>query len=71
MAGSYLDYEKLLSNGIPGLKHMAAEYEAKTRSQGSDAVLKKITVDKPETMREAIQLMWLYILISGTVMFTA
>lgn len=111
MAGSYLDYEKLLANGIPGLKRMVAEYEAEACRQGGDvelfqgmelalellvkccihyhnmalsmaswteeeterqnlleiaAVLEKITSDKPETLREAIQLMWLYILISGT-----
>lgn len=111
MAGSYLDYEKLLANGIPGLKRMVAEYEEEARRQGQDAelfqgmgmalellskcclhyhdmalgmafwaegeaerknlsemaaALKKITTDKPGNLREAIQLMWLYILISGT-----
>ena len=39
MAGSYLDYEKLLTNGIPGIKRMVAEYEAEARSQGRDAEL--------------------------------
>lgn len=110
MAGSYLDYEKLLENGIPGLRRMVEEGEAKARKQGGDAALfqgmemaldllakcclyyhemaigmasgaeekerqnlldmaaalKKLAVHKPGTMREAIQLMWLYILISGT-----
>lgn len=111
MAGSYLDYGKLLDKGIPGLKRMAAEYGAKARKQGGDAelfqgmemalellvkccihyrdmalemaarteegaehlnllkmaeALQKITADKPGTLREAIQLMWLYILVSGT-----
>lgn len=109
MAGSYLDYEKLLENGIPGMKRMAAEYEAKANRQGGNAelfrgmemalellvkcckhyhdmalrmaslteaerlnllemaaALEKISTDRPKTLREAIQLMWLYILISGT-----
>lgn len=110
MAGSYLDYEKLLENGIPGLEQIAAERK-KEAQQGTDAqlfegmeialrilkkcciyyhdmalellgqttdkeesfrlqemaeALLKISAHRPETLREAIQLMWLYILISGT-----
>ena len=111
MAGSYLDYGKLLANGIQGLKRMVEEYEEEAHRQEQDtelfqgmgmalellskcclyyhdmalgmafwaegeaerknlsemaAALKKITTDKPGNLREAIQLMWLYILISGT-----
>lgn len=109
MAGSYLDYEKLLELGIPGLRQQIAgkketanadstvlyeamddaltllakcclHYRAEALSQMENVsahdekqnlremadALERITHSKPETLREAIQLMWLYILISGT-----
>ncbi len=111
MAGSYLDYEKLLKNGISGLERLVSERKSRAKAQGEETelfegmeaalklltvcclhyrdealvmmdkaaepsekknlyemavTLEKIAVDKPETLREAMQLMWLYILISGT-----
>lgn len=109
MAGSYLDYEKLLKLGIGGLRALVsqkasnAEEDARMLYQAMDgalellskccvhyrdqtlcllaevsdqaqkenlkemaAALDRISVSRPETLREAIQLMWLYILISGT-----
>lgn len=97
MAGTYLDYDKLLRLGIPGLKEDiaaraqkggdAALFEAMLgaldlladcclhyRQQAlrlhkpalADALL-AITRRAPATLREAMQLMWLYALISGTI----
>lgn len=98
MAGSYLDYEMLLTLGIPGLRqrvldraksanseerillyamvdalillgkcclHYAEEADAMGKPEMAK-ILRDLPQRKPETMREAIQLMWLYILISGT-----
>lgn len=109
MAGTYLDYEKLLNLGIGGLRTLvsqkadAAAENEKIFYQAMDGALAllssccihyrdqallllesavnpqekanleemalsldNISCGKPETLREAIQLMWLYILLSGT-----
>lgn len=111
MAGSYPDYQKLLTLGIPGLRRLVADRKKKADEQGEEVslfegmemvldlmedclhyyqemavrladvaeepseaeelrrmaeTLRNLTVQKPETLREAMQLMWLYILISGT-----
>lgn len=111
MAGSYLDYEKLLKLGIPGLCRMVSERKKEAERRKEDTALfegmekaldvlkgcvlyyqkmaaelagraetareaenllmmaetlRKIAVQEPGTLREAMQLMWLYILISGT-----
>lgn len=114
MAGSYLDYDKLLSLGLPGMKQMAADYEARAKENGGDAVLyhcmqgaiqliidvcrwyqkqaeelaanaptekrKKqmtdlakaldaICVRKPASMLEALQLVWIYSLMTPQLQF--
>ncbi|MBV5313710.1 MAG: hypothetical protein JZU47_10465 [Prolixibacteraceae bacterium] len=111
MAGVFVDYEKLLRLGIPGLKTEITEYMEKSKASGGDyklyegmlialdvftescrhyekqalekaqitndpkrakelfqlvKVLKKITVSKPESFYEALQLSWLYTLICGS-----
>ncbi|HEY5585981.1 MAG TPA: pyruvate formate lyase family protein [Ruminiclostridium sp.] len=111
MGGSYLDYEKLLQNGIPGLKRVLTQRKTLATEQRADielfeameralellskcciyysdmamelysveqgpvrkqellemsASLKKIAFEKPETLREAIQLSWLYSIVSGS-----
>lgn len=112
MAGSYLDYGKLLDNGIEGLEKTVAKRKESARAQGEETelfeamemalqllsgccmhyhrqalrmaeaqedaekkaewekiseALKNISSQKPQTLREAMQLMWLYALISGTI----
>lgn len=112
MAGSYLDYGKLLEHGITGLKEMIWERKKAAGERGEETELfgamemaltllsrccmhyhkqavlmvetekepaqkaeleelagslKNIAVNKPETLREAMQLMWIYALISGTI----
>ncbi len=111
MAGCYLDYDKLMEYGIPGLKKLAAEKKELAMQNGGDVelftgmemaldvfanccyayrdqalalmktvddadeienlsmiakTLENIAVKKPETMREAMQLHWLYTLICGS-----
>ena len=93
VAGTLLDFEKLVKLGIPGLRaeiengrkqngdlplytalDMALDlliniihmYRSQTEGEIA-ATLDKIAVHAPETFREAIQLFWLYALISGTV----
>lgn len=112
MAGSYLDYGKLLEHGITGLKEMIWERKKAAGERGEETELfgamemaltllskccmhyhkqavlmvetekepaqkaeleelagslKNIAANKPETLREAMQLMWIYALISGTI----
>ncbi len=114
MTGAYLDYEKLLSGGIPGMHALIDEREAKARETGesidfelldgfraaldiladsllfyavqvresayaadTDSLRRKqleniadacanVAVRKPETLLEAIELSWIYSLLSGT-----
>ncbi len=111
MAGSYLDYEKLLALGLPGLQDLVAKRRATAVQKGEEPelfggmtralrllvkcclyyrdmaleklehaadpkekanlikmadTLQHITERKPETLQEAMQLHWLYALISGT-----
>lgn len=110
MAGGYLDLDKLVRLGLPGLKdeiaarraakpddaeaqhlydamllaldlvaEMCLWYAAQAEAQASTSagpdrraellamaqVLRKIAAARPETFREAMQLSWLYILLSG------
>ena len=112
MAGSYLDYGKLLDNGIEGLEKTVAKRKEAAKAQGEETelfeamemalqllsrccmyyyrqalgiaeaqedaekkaeweeisgALKNVASQKPRTLREAMQLMWLYALISGTI----
>ncbi|HET7375158.1 MAG TPA: pyruvate formate lyase family protein, partial [Anaerolineae bacterium] len=93
LAGSLLDFDKLVKIGIPGLRaEIAAGRERNgnlplylamdlmlnlfvdvIRNYASQAdgemaaVLNAIAVRPPQTFREAAQLAWLYVLISGTV----
>lgn len=112
VGGSYLDYEKLLSNGIQGLKNVVSKRKASAIHLGQDiklfesmetaldllsqcciyystmatelasievnkarkkelqdmaTSLKNVSLKKPETLREAVQLSWLYAIISGSV----
>lgn len=107
MAGIYLDYEKLLNLGIPGLialveekrglsqnadeaalfdamvaalgllskcclyyARQARELAAETNDteySGIASVLEHISCRRPETLRQAMQLMWLYTIISGSI----
>lgn len=111
MAGSYMDYEKLLESGIPGMydrirarkeaallrgedtglfegmemaldlltdccfyyykqaqELMLEEHDADTIENLREIVfaLRNITKQKPQTLREAMQLMWIYTLLSGS-----
>ena len=112
MAGSYLDYGKLLDNGIEGLEKTVAKRKEAAKAKGEETelfeamemalqllsrccmyyhrqahrmadmqedaekkaeweeiseALKNVASQKPQTLREAMQLMWLYALISGTI----
>jgi pyruvate-formate lyase len=114
LAGTLLDFDKLLRLGIPGLREeieeaarrhtepgvwtqpplyrgmlsaldvlssIMLEYAVQARglaAQAGDevseteyltmaAILEKLPLEKPQSFREAIQLFWLYALISGTV----
>lgn len=112
MAGSYLDYEKLLENGIGGMLNLVAKrkesavqrreetklYEAMemalhllskccmhyydqvltkmaqqqdpervSEMEKTASALKRVAVQKPDSLREAMQLMWIYALISGSI----
>lgn len=112
MAGSYLDYGKLLDEGIAGLEKTILERKKAAEACGEPTelflamemalkllsgccmhyykqarmlveaqeepakkaelaliaeTLKKVASHKPETLREAMQLMWLYALISGSI----
>ncbi len=114
MAGIYLDYQKMMRLGIPGMLQEAASYRDKAASDGGDpmlyqamiialdvfvdvcrfyqnqalelaalasdlrrktelmevaGVLEKITVSPPTTLREAIQLSFLYSMMCGTIEF--
>lgn len=105
IAGSYLDFDKLVHLGLPGLRAEIAQHLLREKDQGGDvilfecmlgaldllrdiclfyraqaiklmlqatdpqrihqletmaSVLENITLKKPATMREAIQLVWLY-----------
>ena len=93
LAGTLLDFEKLVRLGLPGLRAEIARsrkfngdlplyrameivldlfaeviraYASQTEGE-MRAALENITVRAPETFREAMQLAWLYALISGTV----
>ena len=110
LSGVYLNYDKLLRLGIPGIKKEIESYMQKAEpesepfflykgmlmaldllidvciyyakqaeAQSSVAaneerqdellemaeILRKLTMSKPETMREGLQLFWLYALVSG------
>lgn len=110
MAGAYIDFDKLVTLGIPGLmdevagkrsmaqqtggevelfdgmkaaldvlvevcRHYAGQAEQMAQSMEEDekkrnfismaSVLNKLTGEKPGTLREAIQLAWLYTLLCG------
>jgi pyruvate-formate lyase len=112
MAGIYLDYQKMMKLGIPGMMREAASYRDKAANNGGDSalyeamlialdafidvcrfyqqqalelaelatdldrrsellvmasVLEKITVSAPTTLREAIQLSFLYSMMCGTI----
>ncbi|MGE5613000.1 MAG: pyruvate formate lyase family protein, partial [Bacillota bacterium] len=114
MAGSYLDFDKLVHTGIPGLEAEMRRYLAREQANGGDVilfecmlgalellkevcmfykrqalekkenekdpsrrkqyeimaqVLENITLRKPETMREAIQLVWIYSLLTPQIEF--
>ena len=114
MAGIYLDYQKMLRLGIPGMIQEAASYRDQAARNGGDpvlykamlialdvfvdscrfyqqqalemaelatdpqrknelmemaSVLEKITVSPPSTLREAIQLSFLYSMMCGTIEF--
>jgi pyruvate-formate lyase len=114
LAGTYINYEKLVLLGLPGIisevlvhrenakkdgrdikfydgalmalelyKDICRDYAKQAKSLAETTqnegwkielnemsrILDKITVSKPETMREAIQLVWLYILASSTLNF--
>jgi len=82
MAGSNLDYDKLLSLGIDGLEAelegtpfyyvpalLRATIDRYVETSDSEVVvhsLKAIRHGKPQTFREAAQLFWLYALHAGT-----
>ncbi len=93
VAGTLLDFEKLVRLGIPGLRaeianrrkqngdlplytamdmaldlliHIIHTYVSQTDGEIA-STLNKIAIHAPETFREALQLFWLYALISGTV----
>ncbi|HYF76661.1 MAG TPA: pyruvate formate lyase family protein [Symbiobacteriaceae bacterium] len=111
MTGGYLDFDKLVQLGLPGLKaeitahraqrgddaeavqlydamllaldlvaemclwyaaqaealagEAAASPERRAELQAMAQVLRKVAVSKPETFREAIQLVWLYVILAG------
>jgi pyruvate-formate lyase len=112
MAGAYLDYKKLLDNGIGGMKELILQRKILAEKRGEDtnlfigmdmaldvfsncclyyrdlaikltlqeqdssvtkelyrmaAALEKVAFQKPETLMEAIQLSWLYSIISGAI----
>lgn len=114
MAGSYLDFDKLVKIGIPGLETEVRHHLAREQKNNGDAVLfdsmlgalkllrkvclyyknqalhksakekdpsrakqyeimaqilENITVRKPETLREAIQLVWIYSLLTPQIEF--
>lgn len=113
MAGVYIDYDKLLSLGISGLRAEAVRCQKAAQASGGNvrlydgmltaldlfaevcghyraqalqlaesatperkrelqhmaAVLEKIAVARPETMREALQLAWLYSTLCGSLEF--
>jgi pyruvate-formate lyase len=114
MAGSYLDFDKLVRIGIPGLEAEMRQHLAREQKNGGDVilfqcmlgalellkevclfykkqalekkenekdpsrsmqydimaqVLESITLRKPETMREAIQLVWIYSLLTPQIEF--
>lgn len=112
MAGSYLDYEKLLENGIGGMLDLVAKRKERAAQAGEEtelyeametalhllskccmhyydqvlakiaqqqdpervsemektaSALKRVAAEKPDSLREAMQLMWIYALISGSI----
>ncbi|MBC7959092.1 MAG: hypothetical protein H7X94_04420 [Vallitaleaceae bacterium] len=99
IGGIYLDYQKLVTLGIPGMQEEILTSKMKAFETGADVelfqamemslelfidtctfyedqaialhlddlahTLKKITVSRPENLREAIQLTWMYNILSG------
>ena len=99
MGGIYLNYEKLVKNGIPGMLKEIAKLELEAAKINGDIeiyqamkmavellvdiclyysdqakqlgkndvaeILEKITTSKPENLREAIQLVWIYSILAG------
>jgi len=111
MSGAFINYEKLLNIGLPGLRAEVEQGRIRAESGGGDvrlfegmesalklladicdyyaeqaermaaamedgnerkreltlmaAILRKIIVERPSTLREAAQLFWLYSLVSG------
>jgi pyruvate-formate lyase len=82
MAGTVLDYKRLLSRGLDGLEQDAAgskfahvvpvlrtaiDYYRATCDDTTIAdTLRAVRHDRPTTLREATQLVWLYAIVSGT-----
>lgn len=99
IGGIYLNYEKLVKLGVPGMEQEVRRYKDSARENGGDvelynsmemtlqlfkdicefyakqadgmgkfdlaSTLMKIRISKPETLREAIQLSWMYNIVSG------